>query len=308
MKIKKFNLEEDFNRLEAYLRLQYLKNKNMTSWLPQRFNDLVYRINKYEIHQGRKSSMDFIYIFENQDEIIGCILPDGDAIYISIKEGYENKFKEIVEYAEANCQQLFSKNENGSIDFLVIANDSNVYKADALKEMGYRRDEVGDYDNCIYPQNYNPIIELPEGYRIAYGDEITDEFAKWSACSNGFHPDYEKDPNHIYNMSDYNGRKESHMYKDSFECMIVTEENDICSYCFVYVDKQTKSAFIEPVSTREKYRHKGIGSAMLNSVAQKCKELGIEKCYVNSFDWRVKFYNAAGFTTEDTIGFWHKKI
>ena len=38
------------------------------------------------------------------------------------------------------------------------------------------------------------------------------------------------------------------------------------------------------------------------------KEKGIEKCYVNSYDWRRKFYNAAGFITEDSIGFWHKTI
>ena len=40
----------------------------------------------------------------------------------------------------------------------------------------------------------------------------------------------------------------------------------------------------------------------------KCKELGIEKCYVNSYDWRRKFYNSVGFITEDTIGIYHKKI
>ena len=40
----------------------------------------------------------------------------------------------------------------------------------------------------------------------------------------------------------------------------------------------------------------------------RCREKGIEKCYVNSFGWRRKFYNAAGFTTEDTVGFWYKTI
>ena len=39
-----------------------------------------------------------------------------------------------------------------------------------------------------------------------------------------------------------------------------------------------------------------------------CKELGVERVYVNSYDWRKKVYNSAGFVTEDSIGFWHKKI
>lgn len=47
---------------------------------------------------------------------------------------------------------------------------------------------------------------------------------------------------------------------------------------------------------------------MMHGVMQRCKEKSIEKCYVNSYDWRRKFYNAAGFITEDSIGFWHKTI
>ena len=113
-------------------------------------------------------------------------------------------------------------------------------------------------------------------------------------------------------MHPYNTRKQSSMYEDSFECMVIdenaTERNDVCSYCFVYVDKESKTAFVEPVSTREKYRHKGIGTAMMHGVMLKCKELGIEKCYVNSYDWRRNFYNASGFKTEDVLGYYHKKI
>ena len=47
---------------------------------------------------------------------------------------------------------------------------------------------------------------------------------------------------------------------------------------------------------------------MMYGVILKCKELGIEKSYVNSYDWRRKFYNSAGFETEDSIGCWHKKL
>ena len=186
MEVKRFNLESDFKKLEDYLRNQYMENKNMTSWLPERLNDLVFRMDTQYIEAGDLKSSDYIFIWEDNNEIVGCILPDGDAIYISIKKGYEDLYKSIVNYAE--------------------------------------------------------------------------------------------------------------------------EKNDVCSYCFVYVDKKSKTAFVEPVSTREKYRHKGIGTAMMHGVILKCKELGIEKCYVNSYDWRRKFYNASGFTTEDTIGFYHKKI
>ena len=311
MRIKKFNLETDLIKLEEYLRNQYLENKTMSSWLPERLHDLIYRMDTQYIDACKLKSSDYIFIWEDSDEIVGCILPDGDAIYMSIKNGYENLYNSIVSYAEENCKPLFKKEDDGSIDFLVITNDSLKYRKEILEQKGYSRQLEQDYDNFVYPQETNIEINLPDGYKLVYGNEYTDEENKWSACNLGFHPDLE-DPNYKNNMSAYNSRKESSMYNDSFECLVIDEQsnekNNVCSYCFVYVDKKSKTAFIEPVSTREKYRHKGIGTAMMHGVIQKCKELGIEKCYVNSYDWRRKFYNASGFTTEDTIGFYHKKI
>ena len=311
MKIKRFNLETDLKKLENYLRNQYLENKNMTSWLPERLHDLIYRMDTQYTDEGNPKSSDYIFIWEDNEEIVGCILPDGDAIYISIKKGYEDLYKTIVNYAEENCKPLFKKEEDGSIDFLVIANDSLSYKKDFLEQNGYIRQKEEDYDNFVYPQQIDVSIDLPKGYKLVYGDEYTNEENKWSACNLGFHPDLE-DPNYINDMGAYNSRKKSSMYKDSFECLVIDknaeEQNDVCSYCFVYVDKDSKTAFVEPVSTREKYRHKGIGTAMMHGVMLKCKQLGVEKCYVNSYDWRRKFYNESGFTTEDTIGFYHKKL
>lgn len=283
----------------------------MTSWLPERLHDLIYRMDTQYTDAGKPKSSDYIFLWEDNNEIVGCILPDGDAIYMSIKKGYEDLFESIVHYAEENCKPLFEKDNDGSIDFLVITNDSLKYRKEYLEQNGYRRQLEEDYDNYVYPQEINVSIDLPKGYKLVYGDEYTNEDNKWSACNLGFHPDLE-DPNYRNNMSAYNSRKNSSMYKDSFECMIIdenaNERNDVCSYCFVYIDKESKTAFIEPVSTREKYRHKGLGTAMMHGVILKCKELGIEKCYVNSYDWRRKFYNASGFKTEDTIGFYHKKI
>ncbi len=311
MQIKKFNLETDLSKLEDYLRNQYLENRNMTSWLPERLHDLIFRMDTQFIEMGLPKSSDYIFIWEDNNEIVGCILPDGDTIYISLKKGYEGLYETIVSYAEENCKPLFKKESDGTINVLMVANDSLKYRRKFLEQEGYVRQKEEDYDNFVYPQEMNVTIDLPEGYKLVYGDKYTDEDNKWSACNLGFHPDLE-DPNYRNSMAPYNSRKKSSMYADSFECMIIDEKseerNNVCSYCFVYVDKKSKTAFVEPVSTREKYRHKGIGTAMMHGVMLKCKELGVEKCYVNSYDWRRKFYNATGFTTEDTIGIYHKKI
>ena len=109
-------------------------------------------------------------------------------------------------------------------------------------------------------------------------------------------------------MRPYNARKLSAMYADSFECIVTDERGDICAYCFVYVDRQTKTALIEPVSTRAQYRHRGLGTALMHGSMQRCRELGIEACYVISFGERTAFYAAAGFAAEGSTGFWYKTL
>lgn len=311
MEIKRFDIEKDLQRLENFLRDRYYETKSMTSWLPERLHDLIYRMDVQYTDCGQPRSSNYIFMWEENSGIVGCILPDGDAVYMSIKKGYESIFADMVSYAEKNCLPLFEKGEDGFVDFLVIANDSLAYRSEVLTEMGYSRQAEEDYDNYVYPQTADVTTELPDGYKLLYGDEYHDEAIKWSALNLGFHPELEA-PGYRNGMTAYNSRKKSSMYKDSFDAVIIDEktadENNVCSYCFVYVDTVTKTALIEPVSTREKYRHKGIGTALMHGAILKCREKGVEKCYVNSYDWRRKFYNAAGFVTEDSIGFWHKQL
>ena len=61
MKIKRFNLETDLKKLEDYLRSQYLENKNMTSWLPERLHDLIFRMDTQYTDAGKPKSSNYIF-------------------------------------------------------------------------------------------------------------------------------------------------------------------------------------------------------------------------------------------------------
>ena len=309
MEIKRFNFTRDLARLEEFLRDQYRENHNMASWLPERLNDVIFRIDlQHFVRYGCKLSRDYIFMWEDDGKIVACTLPDGDAIYAAIKNGYEYLFPELLTYAEENCIDLVDPDENGKRTFTFITNDSQTYRTDELARRGYVKGEEQDYDNYAYPQEDEIKIELPEGYRVVYGEEIEDQWMKSFVCSAGFNPTLEAPGAYIDRPDIYNCRKLSTLYPDSFECMVQAPDGDLCCYCFVYVGMATKTAWIEPVSTREKYRRMGIGTAMMHGVWQRCKEKGVEKCYVNSYSWRRKFYNAAGFRTEDCIGIWTKEL
>lgn len=311
MIIKKFNKVEDYERIINFLTEQYKVNKNMVCWLPERFDDLIFRIDTlYHDERGLEKSQDYIYIFEDNKEIVGLILPDGDSFNSCIKTGYEAIFSKMLDLSEKELLPLFEKDENGEINFLVVSHDNLEYQAEELKRRGYTRDEAGDYDNVAKPLETNYEIKLPEGFKQVYGYNYPD-IVKMRACHYGFHP--ADDDGDLYKEyaeggKSYHARKQSRYFKDSFESLIVTDDGDVCAYSFCYIDKETSTAFVEPVSTREKYRGKGLCKAMMHGIINKCKEMGIERAYVNSYDWRKKVYNSAGFETENSIGFWHKKL
>lgn len=311
MEIIKFCME-DLLSLENYLRDQYFRNKNTVSWLPERLHDMCFRISAQESDQRIERSVDYMFLWKEGERIAACILPDGENIYFSIEEGYEYLFNEMLDYSEKHCIPLFHTSPDGSVKFWTAVSSRSEYMQDILQAAGYSCYPDESYDNVIYPQNEAVTVDLPEGFKAVYGEEYDNEVNKWDALHLGFHPDDEGLP-HQNSMNPYDMRKKSSLYTDSFECLVIDEneeeDNNVCAYCFVYIDRLSKTALIEPLSTREKYRHKGFGTAILHMAVLRCQERGIEKCYVESFGQsRRRFYNSAGFDTEDSTKFWYKTI
>lgn len=311
MNIKRFEMSKDYDRVINFLTDEYRKNKNMICWLPARFDDLIFRIDTlYHDERGLKKSQDYTYIFEENNDIAGIVVPDGDSFNSCIKTGYEEIFPKMLDLSEKELLPLLERKEDGSIDFLVISHDSLQYQAEELTKRGYVKDAARDYDNVQHTMKTHYSIELPEGYQQVYGEQFEDN-RKAKACHYGFHP---ADDDGILTGTfkegalAYQGRKKSRYYPDSFESLIITADGDICAYSFCYVDRVINTAYIEPVCTREKYRKKGLAKQMLYGIINRLKERKIENCYINSYDWRKKVYHAAGFKTEASIGFWHKNI
>ena len=76
MQIRKFLPDRDLQALETFLRDQYFSNRNMSSWLPERLHDLIYRMGAQETDGSRERSMDYIFLWEEDGAIVACILPD----------------------------------------------------------------------------------------------------------------------------------------------------------------------------------------------------------------------------------------
>lgn len=312
MKVKKFVFEKDYEKVKKFLSDRYKETKNITCWLPQRFDDLIFRIDTVRGKQKKLAFQDFVFIWEEKKEIVALLIPDGESCYPNIKPGYEYLFPEMVDVAEKELNPLFTKQKNGKINFVMTIHLNSEYMIRELLKRGYKKDyDNEDYDNYQLPFYTDYTVKVPPYFEHVYGEDL-DENMKAKACHFGIHPEEDDgDLTGIFKEGtlSYQSRKRSSFYKDSFESLIITKDGDICAYSFCYVDKDTSTAYIEPVCTRRIYRHVGLGKAMLHGIINRLKEAGIEKCYVNSYGaGRHNFYAVSGFITDNTSGYWHKEI
>ena len=50
-----------------------------------------------------------------------------------------------------------------------------VLRQDTLIKMGYTKQKEEDYDNYVYPLEMKVSVNLPEGFKLLYGEEYEDE-------------------------------------------------------------------------------------------------------------------------------------
>jgi mycothiol synthase len=288
---------KDYEKIIAFLREMYLLNRDQTCWLPQRWEDMEYRIRTLHLDRGEPDWHDSIHIWEVGDQIVGiCNGEDDDRIFVQIRNGYEKLFTEMLDWIENK------KNPE------IVALDSCRYKTEELIKRGYKKADVGCYHNYqLLDKEFIP--NLPSGYEIVFGDALTDKMAKAKVCHLGFHPEDEGDDEKAIGLikNSYLSREKAPMFDCRFETMTRLKGGELTSYLYCWVDKETSAAMIEPVCTRLEHRHKGLGKAMLVALLKRLKGDGVEICYVESFDDnRKNFYNSAGFVTKDVDFGWRK--
>lgn len=295
----------DYNKIIKFLQEQYLVNKNEDSWLAQRWEDMEYRVGVMVIDRGGEDWHDGIYLWEDNNKLVAIMNSEGKKeAFMHVAKGYEYLFPEMLNIAEQTYPFVKYKDDKEK-RLSVFAVESNKYKTEELTKRGYVREEEHSYFKKVECNKVNKI-ELPQGFEVINGC-LEDNSMAYDACHWGFHPETEGEIS-IVIPHNWKTREMSPMFDYKYQIMIRNKENnDICSYLYVWVDKETKTAYVEPMSTREKYRKKGFGKAMLLYAQNLLFEDDIKYCFVNPFaEYRDKVYSSAGFDTFDEEYIWTK--
>lgn len=290
-------ISNDYSKIISFLQEEYRQNKNENSWLAQRWEDMEYRVDVLHTKERNKPSWHKkIQIWEDEGKIVAiCNTEGGNECWMHIQGGYEYLFNTMLDWAEQNIPK------KGDI-LSVFATASQSFKENELIKRGYVKnmseEEISFFKKAKCNKTFD--ITLPSGFELIVGTDNLDHIKISHACELGFHPDREGEipPNEL--RPSWKSRENAPMFDYKFEVITLSPNNEVASYSYVWVDKTTNTGYIEPVSTREKYRKLGLGRAMQQATLNLLSNEGVEYCFVNPYGKsRDKFYSSCGYETFD---------
>lgn len=297
---RNYQKELDYNKVLSFLRKEYKADPHYPGWKAQRFEDMEYRLNVMYICMGSTPWHQCIHLWEEDGAIVGlCVGERKGENFFYVKKEYEFLYPQMLDWTKKN---MFVK-EDGKKEHTFWVCDVQQELIDILRSQQFKR-SLSDVHLMEHTMKDLQEPVLPEGFRLVYGTEMKDIVLKTNISHWGFNPNQEGIENTACTEANKN-RTKAPMFDEQFEIMTQDPNGELCSYAYFWLDTDTKSAFVEPVSTREKYRKCGLGKAMLLAALHRCKEKGITCAYVEPFDkWRERFYASVGFKTYGKMGIW----
>ncbi|MCD8511306.1 MAG: GNAT family N-acetyltransferase [Bacillus sp. (in: Bacteria)] len=209
--------------------------------------------------------------------------------------------EEILSYAE----NTFAGKGEGNTRYLEVLIREEDNLQDTLEKLGYKRGRRGRM-YCLSTAQLSEKTNFPEGYELKTLKEIYD-FNKLSKLIwRGFN--YEGDPPGI-DDDVYLPKKHAWLpYQQDICTVAIGPDGNYASFCGMWLDKETKTAFIEPLVTDKSYRGLGLARACVYHSIHLCKDIGAKQVYVEADTQAIPWYEKIGFRESCHSYAWVKKL
>ena len=217
------------------------------------------------------SWMDISYSYKNRiwecdgEMVAFCFYeyPVSD-IYFALKPGYEELASEMAEYADQNMPV------NGNrIQFVLFGGQEALMRA--AQQIGYRKQS--EYQNLQYDFANALDYPLPNGFHFVKPQDL--DLSKVGACCwKGFdHEQTEGAWNPAQVHSNYLLSTAPHATPE-LDVVIADENGEYACFAGMWWTPENHLAYMEPLCTIPKYRHKGLAAAALSELYRRTKALG----------------------------------
>lgn len=297
--------EDDYWRIRAFLRDVFLLNgRRERSWP-------VARLDYWRWHvalncQNRNSIAGVTFLWEMANGEIAAVLnPEGsDEAHLQVHPPLRTAGLE--EEMLAVAEEHLAAERDGRRALAVWADAEDTLRLSILEERGYTRGKWAEYQWRRDLDAPIPDARIPTGYTVRSLGGPDELPARSWASWRGFHPD-EPDENY-QGWEWYLNIQRCPLYRRDLDIVAIAPGSEIASFCTVWYDDATRSAYVEPVATVPEHLRRGLARATITEGLRRVQRLGATRAFVGGYEPGPNaLYSSVASPAHDRSEQWIKK-
>ncbi len=277
---RSYQTEDDFWRMREFLREVFLLNDRLErSWHVAR---LDYARWHTCLNCAGVSLKEGAYLWEEAGRLVGFVMPDGgpgEAHFLVHPHWRTVELEE--EMLQVSEEHLAKAQPDGTLKLRVWSPGGDGLRQELLSRHGYTKGDWAEYQWRRDLEAPIPDAALAPGYAIRSLGDGLELLERCYASGLGFHQgnigvavDNRKDPTWYRNI------QTAPLYRRDLDLVAVAPDGAIASFCTIWFDDVTRSAYFEPVATVPEHQRRGLGRALLTEGLRRLKRMGATRAFV----------------------------
>ena len=228
-----------------------------------------------------------------EDKVAIWELPDGRIAAVLNSEGPGEAFMQVhpdlrtpeleTEMLRAAEQHLARPDKQSQRRLGVWVDSRDQLRQNLLRSRGYTRSNQAECQHRISLLAQVAVPKAVDGFIIrSLGD--VDELPRRSWFSwKAFHPDEDEANYAKLGWQWYLDIQRCPLYRRDLDIVAVAPNGDLASFCTVWFDDMTRSAYFEPVATYTPYQRRGLAKAVMTEGLRRVQRLGATVAFVGGY-------------------------
>ncbi len=278
-----YQTEDDFWRMREFLRQVFMLNQRLErSWPVARLEYARWHVC---MNCAKVRIEDVAFLWEVEDQIVAMLMPDGGPGEAHFSVNPLLRTPELEEEMLHTAEQHLAKvGTDGTRKLYLWSPEQDTQRQELFSRHGYRKDDWPEHQWRRDLDGPIPDVPLAAGYTLrALGDGL-ELLERCYASGLGFHQGDIKVA--VENRDDptwYRNIQTAPLYRRDLDLVAIAPDGAVASFCTIWFDDVTRSAYFEPVATVPAHQRRGLGKALLTEGLRRLQRMGATRAFVGGF-------------------------
>ena len=312
--MRNYRTEEDYWRIREFLRqLTIINDRRKFNWHVSRWDYWIWFGNPFI---GKMPLEEKVFIWETENGQIAAVLnpEDRGSVFLQIHPDF--RAPELEEEMVATAERRLTSNtfgKDGKPRIWIWSDSQDKALQEILTRHGFRRiDQAGEQERQCRRSLDGALPNVPpiQGYAIRPLGDGLELLERCYASGLGFHKD---DINVARNNRDhpewYRAIQTAPLYRRDLDLIAVAADGSIASFCTIWFDDVTRTAYFEPVATVPAHQQRGLARALMIDGLHRLKRMGCKVAFVGGFsEAAIALYSSVMGSEHDISEPWEKVL